>query len=431
MHEGPYFYIILGSGLVIIAYLFNILAKKIQIPGVLLLLALGIGSQIVGKAFHWSDVNWYPILRILGIIGIILIVLEAALDLKLRRGEYAIIWRSILLSLLLLVSNAILIAWIFQMFFTNIDYVIALIYALPFSIVSSAIVISSILHLDLVQRDFMIFESTFSDIFGIMWFYFLIGNMDAESATQMGITFTSEIAIILVASIVLSYLLVIGLQRLRTNLKLFLLIAVLLLIYSTGKLMHKSPLLLILFFGLTLSNTDFFFRGRLQKFIDRRKIARLRYDFRLFTLESAFVVRSFFFFIFGAYVNLDGLLNLDVILISLSILAVVFGTRMLTFKAISGSKSHQPGNLIAPRGLVSILLFFSIPMELKIPEFESGIMLFVILASNVVLAYALMVFHRRKGVHSGSGDMINRPEISEIELNKQGQPIKEPEEASI
>ncbi len=419
MHNDPHIILIIGSSVVILAYLINLLAKKIHVPGVLILMGLGIVLQVAIKIFQIEPLDWYPILEILGIVGIILIVLEAALELKLQKGEYGLIWRSIALSLILLISNSLIIAWIFQLFMKHLDFVIALVYALPISIVSSAIVISSIMHLDTKARDFMILESTFSDIFGIMAFYFLIGNINKTNGAEIGLTITGDLIITIVISMALSYIMVYALQNLQTGLRLFLLIAILLILYSLGKLMHKSSLLFILIFGLMLSNPHFFFRGKLEQFININKIRRLRRDFRMFTLESAFVVRSYFFFIFGAAIDLQRLFSFKVASVSLICLLVIMLTRFILYKPISKS-ANLPGAYIAPRGLVSILLFFSIPEELIVPDFEAGILLFVILITNVILAITLIAYNKRVGLksHGEEMDLLYRAEVTELDTQK-------------
>ncbi len=422
MHNNPYLILIVGSSIVIIAYLINLLAKKIHIPGVLLLMGLGIVLQIGMRAFKVEAFDWYPTLEILGIVGIILIVLEAALELKLKKGATALMFRTIGISLLLLISNSILIAWIFKAFIQQLDFVIALVYALPISIVSSAIVISSIMHLNNKTRDFMILESTFSDIFGIMAFYFLIGNLDKNSGAQIGLNITGDLITTIILSVALSYVMVYFLQKLTSNLRLFLLISILIILYSMGKLMHKSSLLFILIFGLNMSNPRFFFRGKLAQHINLVAIKRLRKDFRMFTLESAFVVRSYFFFIFGAAIDLKSIVSLKVTIVSLLCIVVILVTRMLVYKPFSKDKS-MPGAYIAPRGLVSILLFFSIPEELIIPDFEAGILLFVILATNIIMAGTLIAYNKREGLHTQGEemDLLNRTELTETDYRDSGE----------
>ena len=49
-----------------------------------------------------------------------------------------------------------------------------------------------------------------------------------------------------------------------------------------------------------------------------------------------------------------------------------------------------PQLFIAPRGLITVLLFYAIPMEAQIEGFESGILLFVIIATSLVMTWAMI-----------------------------------------
>ena len=72
----------------------------------------------------------------------------------------------------------------------------------------------------------------------------------------------------------------------------------------------------------------------------------------------------------------------------------VYGFRWLIFKVIF-KKNYFPQFLIAPRGLISVLLFFAIPIEFRINDFELGILTLSIIVTSVVMAWALV--HDRLG----------------------------------
>jgi NhaP-type Na+/H+ or K+/H+ antiporter len=277
---------------------------------------------------------------------------------------------------------------VIQAFF-NIDIFIALVYAIPLSIMSSAIVIPSVGILPEQKKEFMIYNSTFSDILGIMMFYFLLGSLEAESVKQIGISIGINIFITIFVSVILSYLLILLFQKLRSEVKLFLLISVLIVIYSIGKLLHFSSLIMILIFGLILNNRHFFFSGKLKKYLDEKTVKEIFMNFRIITIESSFVVRTFFFVIFGITISIGTLLNFKVLLISLIILVVLFGIRFILLRLFVG-RDIFPQVFISPRGLISILLFFAIPEEIKFEEFESGVLLFVIIASSIIMAVSLI-----------------------------------------
>jgi len=91
--------VIIGSLIIIVSYLFNLLAKRYNIPSVLLLIVLGLVLQGVVATTGADSPNLTPMLEILGTVGLIMIVLEASLDLELSGDKES--WFPWLFSLLL------------------------------------------------------------------------------------------------------------------------------------------------------------------------------------------------------------------------------------------------------------------------------------------------------------------------------------------
>lgn len=241
----------------------------------------------------------------------------------------------------------------------------------------------------------MVYESTFSDILGIMLFYFLISSMESESIGEMSLDALLNLALTVAVSVTASYFLIFLFQKIKTELKLFLLIAVLILLYSLSKIFHLSSLLIILVFGMILSNRQIFFPGKLRKFLDEDHLSTIYHNFKMITLESSFIVRTFFFVIFGFTIVLTSLLDLKVWLVSISILAILYGLRYAYFRWII-RKDIYPAVWMAPRGLITILLFYSIPESLWVEEFNPGVLLLVILVSSVVMAMSLIRYKSSK-----------------------------------
>jgi cell volume regulation protein A len=388
---SAYYLIISASVIVVISYLFNILAKRTNIPSVLMLITLGIVlRQIIEASDIQLGLNFNNMLEILGIVGLIMIVLEAALDLELKREKLPIIFKSFLVALIALVGSAFLISVIINVFIDGADSLTALVYAIPLSIMSSAIIIPSVGGMGEDKKEFMVYESTFSDILGIMFFYFLIGNLETANAQDVVFNIVGNILLTVLLSVAASYALVLVFQNLKTQIKLFLIISVLLLLYSIGKIFHLSSLIIILVFGLILNNTNLFFRGKLHEYINEKALKPIQHDFHILTLESAFIVRTFFFTVFGLNINLESLYDPMVALISVIIVALLLVVRFVVLRLISG-KDIFPQLFIAPRGLITILLFFSIPPVVMIPGFEPGILLYTILISSIVMSVALIM----------------------------------------
>jgi len=405
---NPYLFIIAASSVIILSFLFNIIAKRTNIPSVLMLILLGVIIQLT----LWKPDLDAPgsgvmvVLEILGNVGLIFIVLEAALDLQLKREKIGLIVRSFFMALITLFASAFAIAWLFIVLW-DVSLFYALIYAVPLSIMSSAIIIPSVGSLVAHKKEFMIYESTFSDILGIMFFYFLKDNGHAEGASEVIGSVLLNIGITVIIATVASYLLVGLFQQLKMHAKYFLMFSVLLLLYALGKRAHLSSLLIILFFGLVLNNTHIFFRGPLARFGSREKIKGSLHELHVITLETAFVLRTFFFVIFGITISLVSLVDGELALISLGIVGLLFGARFLFLK-IFASKDINPLLWIAPRGLITVLLFFAIPngmvdahgevMEVynpgydyRIPEFDQGILLFTILITSIIMTLSLIM----------------------------------------
>jgi NhaP-type Na+/H+ or K+/H+ antiporter len=384
--------VIIGSLIVIISYLFNLVAKRYSVPSVLLLIFLGVLMHGIISATGVDAPDLSPILEVLGIIGLIMIVLEASLDLELTSDKRKLISRAFFTALVNLIISAMLIAGV-MIVYIDVDFTTGMLYAVPLSIMSSAIIIPSVSALDKDKKEFMIYESTFSDILGIMLFYFLISSLEAEGFGQMSLSVLLNLTLTVIVSLVASYFLIFLFQKIRTELKLFLLIAVLVLLYSLSKALHLSSLLIILVFGMILSNRHIFFPGKMKVFLNEPYMASIFDNFKMITLESSFIIRTFFFVIFGFTIVLASLLDLKVWVVSLLVLGILYGTRYAYFRLII-RKNIFPEIWLAPRGLITILLFYSIPDNLVVEAFNTGVLLLVILVSSIMMAWALIRYRK-------------------------------------
>lgn len=411
---NTYFDIIAISSIVMISYALSLISKLTKIPSVLLLIMLGVGLQFLLKELQINiSENVFDLLQLLGIVGLIMIVLEAALDLKLTKDKRPLIIKSFFIALIGLVGSTAAITWLF-IYFLKYDYYTALVYAIPLSIMSSAIIIPSVSHLAPKKKEFMIYESTFSDILGIMLFYFVIGNNENTEVINLISEVSINIALTIGLSILASYLLVLLFQRIKEDARLFLLISVLILLYAIGKIFHLSSLIVILVFGLTLSNYKLFFFGKLRSLIDQEILNRINKEFHLVTLETAFVVRTFFFVVFGLTLDLQSLLNVETAIISASVIAALYVVRLISLRPFM--KSMLPELFLAPRGLITVLLFFAIPPVFQQETFSSGILLYSILASGVIMTGGMIW----KGNEPADVDQLQFTDLKELddELNK-------------
>ncbi|MFT4855566.1 MAG: cell volume regulation protein A [Algoriphagus sp.] len=390
---SSYNLIIEFSVIIILSFLFNGLSKKTNVPAVLMLIALGLGLQYVLKYFTSEVVDFFPILEVLGIVGLIMIVLEAALELELKREKLFPILKSMAIALIGLMASTWAAASILYYYIPEMTMQSAWLYATPLSILSSAIIIPSVSGLKKKKKEFHIYESTFSDILGIMLFYFLTGKLNpAEDSGLVG--FGGNFLLTVAISLVASYAIILIFQNIKSQVKLFLLIAVLLLLYALGKKMHLSSLIIILIFGLVIANMKLFFQGRISKWLNFEKAHQIYHELHTITAETAFVVRTLFFVIFGLTIAITSVFDWEVALISSLLIGSIYGIRFVLLLIFEG-KDIIPQVFIAPRGLITVLLFYGIPAEAQIASFEPGILLFVIIGTSLIMTFA-MIYEKRR-----------------------------------
>ena len=406
--------IIVFSITIIISYFFNILAKKSGIPAVLMLIGLGIIIHYGLLFFGWESLDLAQPLEVLGVVGLILIVLEAALDLRLEKEKIALIIKSFLVALLGLGGTSYLAALVLN-YIMEVQVLNALLYTIPLSILSSAIILPSIDDFEEEKREFMIYESTFSDIVGIISFYSVLTMVGPDSSENVYRAVFGNLALTIIFSIIITYILIYVLQKIKGHVKLFLLIAILLLLYAIGGMFHLPSLIIILIFGVILNNYKIFFKGGLMKLLEVEKVEEVLDDMKVVTAESAFVVRTFFFIIFGWSVYLGSLLSFTVIGIGLIILAIIYIVRAIILFIFNG-KDILPQLFLAPRGLITILLFFSIPAELSAGEEFQGVLLFVILGSCLIMTWSLIARKNKLLKMKEEGIELSENEEEETEI---------------
>jgi len=396
---NPYLLIIAISSVIILSFFFNIIAQKTNIPSVLMLIGLGIGAKAVMDSNNLgnNDLQLDSLLEVLGNIGLVMIVLEAALDLKLEKSKTKLILSSLLVAFLGITVSMFGLGAFFMYIFPDTSMYTAIVYAIPLSIMSSAIIIPSVGRLQGKKKEFMVYESTFSDILGIMVFYFMIGADGGAGNGSIALEIFLNIFATLALSIIVAYVMVYLFQHLTMQVKLFLIIGVLLLLFAVGKYFHLSSLLIILTFGLVLNNTDVFFRGRISHLFDKEKVAPILKDFHSLTLESSFLLRTFFFVIFGLSITVSSLYNLEVAIDSVVIVARLFTVRFIALKVFA--KEHIfPELFIAPRGLITVLLFFVLVKhdDINIKNFDTGLLLYPILITSLIMMVALIAYKGEK-----------------------------------
>lgn len=383
---NPYTILITVSILVVLSYLFNIIAARTRVPSVVLLLATGAGLNYASERLGYTFPDFSILLELLGITGLIFIVLEGALDLKLERRKLPLVGKSMLSALLILIVTSGIISFLFYSLL-SLPLRNAIVYAVPLGVVSSSIAIPSVSGLHPGKKEFIIYESTFSDIIGIMIFNYVVQDNVMSWGAVAG--FFLDLLIILAVSFASAVFLLFLLNYTRSHAKFYLVFAIVILVYSVSKLFHLPSLVLVLVFGLMLNNAGAFIKGKLADWLHPERLSAVTQELKMITAETAFIVRTFFFLLFGFSINLSLLGDMQVLITGSLIILTILFTRFIFLRFISHTNLF-PELFVAPRGLITIVLFYSIPASLHSSLFNEGILLFVIIVSSLLMMVGLM-----------------------------------------
>jgi cell volume regulation protein A len=245
--------IIVVSILLLIAYLFDLTSSKTKIPSVILLLLLGWIVKQITTYFAIPFPDLTELLPILGTIGLILIVLEGSLELEFDQTKIPMIKKSSIMAFFPMLVLSIGLAFIFH-YVSGYSFKNCLANAIPLAVISSAIAIPSANNLNPFDKEFVIYETSLSDILGVIFFNFIVLNDNINSGA-FGV-FIFEIVSILVISFVATIILSFLLNRINHHIKFGPIIIMILLIYGLSKVYHLPGLIFILLFGLFLNNLD-------------------------------------------------------------------------------------------------------------------------------------------------------------------------------
>ncbi|HUN16006.1 MAG TPA: cation:proton antiporter [Saprospiraceae bacterium] len=381
--------------LLLIAYIFDVSSSKTKIPSVILLLLIGWVVKQITNNFQIFVIDLSPILPILGTIGLILIVLEGSLEIELNKSKLPFVGKTTIISFVPILIFAFGLAAAFQ-YFENVSFKIALANAIPFAIISSSIAIPSAQNLPAKDREFITFESSLSDIFGVLFFNFI--TLNDEIGFALAGNFVVEIILMLLISFIATIGLAYLLSKIKHHVKYLPIILIIVLIYNISKMFHLPALIFILIFGIILGNIDEIKNLRFIKNFQLATLQREVHKFKELTIEIVFLVRALFFILFGYLINTSELLNSESIIWALSISIGIFFIRFIIFK-IARIKIN-PLLYIAPRGLITILLFLSIPLNQQMRLVNNSLLIQVI----IITAFIMML-----------GLMSVKPEVKEVE----------------
>ena len=372
------------SAIVIVSYLFDAMAHHSRIPSVVLLIFCGIAARLMLDYFNVKIPLLDTILPIIGTLGLILIVLEGALDLRVTRENLGLIGRASLCSFLgLLITGALAAGLIHYLF--DVNWRQAWLYAVPMAVISSAVAIPAANALAPKLREFVIYESSLSDIMGVLLFYALLegeGNFGTRAITSFG-TVLISLGVGFLSALLLYWLI----SRIEAHVRFVPMIAGVALLYAAGKLMHLAPLVIVMVVGLMLNNMGLFQPLPFVKTILSYNFRDELDTFKHLVAEATFVVRTFFFVLLGYSTLITDLLHPDVWLVALGLFACYLVPRMGLIYTLAGNRKLEPLLWFGPKGLITVLLILSLPESEIIESFPQSAVMLLILLSALLLAF--------------------------------------------
>jgi len=374
--------ILFASGLLLLAYFLGVAGRRYRLPSVVLLIASGMALRQVldpvGVELRWIT----PVVPVLGTIGLILIVLEGALDLAVTRERIRLIAVSATSALTGFGVTLAVMATLFVTAFdlTNADAILA---AIPFSVISSAVAIPSAAGLSAEPREFVIYESSLSDIIGVLVFYAWLNAKG--SARDFAIDLFGGGVISLTIALLVAPAIFFFLNRIDGHVRFLPLIAGIVFLYAAGKALHLSPLVLVLGCGLLLNNPHLAnWSRRLSAWRGDNYDQRLK-EFKGLVAELTFAAKSFFFLLLGYWTDLEKMASWTAWAVATAVFFVAFASRALILRVL-----RQPDaaalTWIAPRGLITVLLFIAAADAGKLHEFSGGSVMLVVLATSAATA---------------------------------------------
>jgi NhaP-type Na+/H+ or K+/H+ antiporter len=388
-HFSSYAILFAVCGLIILSYLFSVLNRATRIPSVLLLLGTGILFRQVAVSFGVTIQIPQAVTEILGTVGLIMIVLEAGLDLEITKEKLPLIKNSFRSALVIFLISSLGVAGILQWWLPESSFISCLVYAIVLSVVSSAIVLPSVHHLSHEKKEFLIYEASFSDVLGIMLFnFFTVGQVITWQSASW---FIGSIPVALVLSVGVCFGLMLLLVKNRVNVKFFLVFAVLVVVYVGGKSMQLPSLLTILMFGLVVNNWELVLWKPLKTYFSDDSVNDMAAFLKSITSESAFLIRTFFFLIFGFGIDLAFLKNMEVLQLGSIIVAALLALRFIYLRIVH-KYDLFPELFYIPRGLITVLLFYKIPEWQRIDTFDEGVLFFVILTTTIIMMIGSLLY---------------------------------------
>lgn len=382
--------ILAASIFLLFAFAIEQICRHRGIPSVIVLVLSGLIAKPVLNYYGFELNGVDTLVPIIGAVGLVLIVLEGALDIDLRKDHARVLTAT---SSMALVSIVLCILCLYPLAtaLLSLSPVQALLLATPFAVISSAVAISGSSILNKDDQEFVVYESSLSDILGVLFFFALLGSNGTLSGILFNLVGGGLISILL--SIVSAIVLVLLLLRTDSHIRFIPLLAGLFALYALGELLHFSPLIMVLMLGLLLNKPTVITRFKPFSRWVPADYGLILSEFRTLVLELTFVVRGFFFFLLGYWTDPRDFLSLKAWLAAIIALAIIYTVRIVLLRLIVGRERVKVLLWFAPRGLITVLLFIYAKEAFTLPQYLTGSAMLIVLISAFLMMLSKRFAH--------------------------------------
>ncbi len=377
-----YVAILVASLFLLIAFAVERLDRASGLPAVIIMIGLGLLTQPVLQYLGVLVRGIGAIVPVAGAVALVLIVLEGALDIELKRERLRIALSAFTVVVLALVFYGAVFATL-AVRLLGLTALQGALLATPLALISSSVAIPASRALDTQTREFVVYESSTSDILGVLAFFAL---QDSGGTARGFLTaLAGGGALSLLLAVACSVALVLVSTRETAHVRYIPLLAGLFALYAAGELLHLSPLIMVVLFGLMLNNRTALARipglTRVAGRISEQTVG----EFKVLVQELTFAVRGFFFFLLGYSTHLTDLGSPHAWVAAAVILIVIYGARFAMLRPFWRARTAAL-TWIAPRGLITVVLYLDARATLHLPAYLDGAVLLVVLLSAAVIA---------------------------------------------
>jgi hypothetical protein len=373
--------ILIASLALLLSFAIERACGAIRLPAVVALIGVGMLAKPVFDGFGLRLEGLDGVVPVVGTLGLVLIVLEGALDIQLSRERlrHAL---SAMVAALAGFGVCVVALTPMAMAGMGVDLFSALIIVVPFAVISSAVAIPSSQFLPEKGREFVVYESSVSDILGVLVFFALIGSDGTAPGVLSSLLGGGVLSFAL--SVICALGLALVLVRVEGHVRFLPVLAALFALYAIGKLFHLSPLIMVLLFGLAINNPELLARAPFCGRWMQVDYATTLAEFKSLAQELTFAVRGFFFMMLGYWTDFDTLVAPEAWIGALVILLVVYLGRHALLGLIKVD-SREALLWIAPRGLITVLLFLNARAAVTVPDFLLGSVVIVVMTTALLI----------------------------------------------